>query len=88
MVDWWRVVGVEPRRRLTLLAEMRLPGSAVLEIEVEPRSGGSTVTTTGYFHPAGLWGLLYWLALLPAHRRIFDGLAAGIARRAEGVTGA
>ncbi len=86
IIDWWRVVGVEDGRRLTLLAEMRLPGSAVLEIEVEPVAGGSLVKTTGYFHPAGLWGLLYWLALLPAHRRIFDGLTAGIARHAEQMT--
>jgi uncharacterized protein YbjT (DUF2867 family) len=87
-IDWWRVVGVDPGRRLTLLAEMRLPGSAVLELEVEPReAGGSTITTTGYFHPAGVWGLLYWLALLPAHRLIFAGLANGIARRAEARSG-
>lgn len=83
-IDWWRVVGLEPGRRLTLLAEMRLPGSAVLELEVEPGgAGGSTITATGYFHPAGVWGLLYWLALLPAHRLIFEGLANGISRRAE-----
>ncbi len=83
-IDWWRVVGAEPGRRLTLLAEMRVPGAAVLELEVEPASGGgSTITTTGYFHPAGVWGLLYWITLLPAHRLVFDGLAAGIARRAE-----
>lgn len=83
-IDWWRVVGVEPGRRLTLLAEMRLPGAAVLELEVESAAGGgSAVTATGYFHPAGVWGLLYWIALLPAHRLIFTGLARGIAKRAE-----
>ncbi len=83
-IDWWRVVAVEPGRRLTLLAEMRLPGSAVLEFETEPTSdGGSSITATAYFHPAGVWGLLYWIALIPVHQRIFDGLVADLVRRAE-----
>jgi uncharacterized protein YbjT (DUF2867 family) len=83
-IDWWRVVAVEPGRHLTLLAEMRLPGSAVLELEVLARpEGGSTITTTGYFHPAGAWGLLYWFALLPIHRRIFQALPRGLAGWAE-----
>jgi hypothetical protein len=30
--DWWRVVAVEPGRRLTLLAEMKVPGAAVLGV--------------------------------------------------------
>ena len=80
IIDWWRVVAVEPGSRLTLMAEMRLPGSAVLELETEPApGGGSTITATAYFHPAGVWGLLYWFALLPVHRRIFRGLPVGLA---------
>ncbi|MCK7495626.1 MAG: DUF2867 domain-containing protein [Comamonadaceae bacterium] len=31
-VDFWRVVALEPGRRLTLLAEMKLPGSAALDV--------------------------------------------------------
>lgn len=86
-IDWWRVVALDPGNRLTLLAEMRAPGSAVLELETAPSvAGGSTITATAYFHPAGIWGLLYWFALLPVHRRIFDALADGLARRAEKIT--
>ena len=36
-LDFWRVVAVEPERSLTLVAEMKLPGSAVLELSVERR---------------------------------------------------
>ena len=83
-IDWWRVVAVVPQSRLTLLAEMRVPGSAVLEIEVVPVSDGRTaVIVNAYFHPAGLWGLLYWYALAPIHPQIFEGLASGLAGRAE-----
>jgi hypothetical protein len=83
-IDFWRVVAVEPGRRLTLLAEMKLPGSAALEIELRPEDAGRTrVVATAYFHPAGAPGLVYWYALGPAHAVIFTGLAKAIAERAE-----
>jgi uncharacterized protein YbjT (DUF2867 family) len=81
-LDAFRVIGLEPGRRLTLLFEMKAPGSGVLELEVggDP-GGGSRVTVTGYFHPAGLWGLLYWYAFLPAHALLFRGLTRALARQ-------
>jgi uncharacterized protein YbjT (DUF2867 family) len=83
-IDFWRVVAVEPGRRLTLVAEMKLPGSAALEIELRPEADGRTrVVATGYFHPAGAPGLVYWYALAPAHLVLFKGLARAIAERAE-----
>ena len=85
-LDFWRVAAVEPRRRLTLVAEMKLPGSAILELAVEPREGGSAVLLQAHFHPAGAPGLLYWYSLWPIHRRIFEGLPRAIARRAEQAT--
>jgi hypothetical protein len=36
-----------------------------------------------HWHPAGVWGLLYWYALLPAHVFLFKGTTRNIARRAE-----
>ena len=71
---------------MTLLAEMKLPGSAVLEFVVSPDGDGSRITTQAHFHPAGMPGLLYWYALWPIHRRIFDGLTRAIAERAETVS--
>ncbi len=83
-IDFWRVVALEPGHRLTLLAEMKLPGSAALGFEVLAQEGGrSKVVVTAYFHPAGVRGLLYWHALTPAHAVIFPGLAQAIVRRAE-----
>lgn len=82
-LDWWRVEAVEPGRRLTLLAEMKLPGSAVLEFLVTPDGEGARITTQAHFHPAGMPGLIYWYALWPIHRRIFDGLTRAIAQRAQ-----
>ena len=79
-LDFWRVAAVEPGRRLTLLAEMKLPGSAVLELSVEPAGAGTRVAVEAHFHPAGVWGLLYWYALWPVHVQIFQGLARALAR--------
>lgn len=83
-IDFWRVAAIEPGRRLTLVAEMKLPGSAVLEFEVKPQSAvRSTLTTSARFHPAGTLGLLYWYGLAPVHTRIFQGLTQAIVGRAE-----
>ncbi len=86
-IDFWRVMAVEPGRRLTLLAEMKLPGSAALEFELLPGDQGRTrIVVTAYFHPAGAPGLAYWYALTPAHALIFNGLARTLAARAERAT--
>lgn len=83
-IDFWRVAAVEPGRRLTLLAEMKLPGSAALEFELRPEGDRRTrLVVTAYFHPAGAPGLMYWYAMAPAHMAIFGGLARAIADRAE-----
>jgi hypothetical protein len=83
-IDFWRVIAVEPGRRLTLLAEMKLPGAAALDFELSPEAHGRTrIVVTGYFHPAGAPGLLYWHALTPVHAVIFSGLANAIVERAE-----
>jgi uncharacterized protein YbjT (DUF2867 family) len=83
-LDFWRVAAVEPGHRLTLLAEMRLPGAAVLEFEVVPTGAQtSRLLTTARFHPSGMPGLLYWHALTLAHNRIFRGMPRAMVRRAE-----
>ena len=82
-VDFWRVVALEPGRRLTLLAEMKLPGAAALHFEVTPQGERSSqVCVTATFHPAGALGLAYWHALTPVHALLFPGLAKAIAQRA------
>jgi uncharacterized protein YbjT (DUF2867 family) len=83
-IDFWRVVAAEPGTRLTLVAEMKLPGSAALEFEVIERSPEtSTLVSSARFHPAGLPGLIYWYALLPPHHFIFAGMPKAIAKEAE-----
>jgi hypothetical protein len=84
VVDFWRVEAVEPNRRLRLAAEMKVPGRAWLQFDVEPASTGSVVRQTAMFDPAGLSGLAYWYALYPVHRWIFAGMLRRIAAAGEG----
>jgi uncharacterized protein YbjT (DUF2867 family) len=83
-LDFWRVVAIEPERRLRLRAEMRLPGTAWLELEVRPSGPEAcTVVQTATFAPRGLAGMLYWYAVQPFHAIVFSGLLDGIRRAAE-----
>ena len=82
-LDCWRVVRLEPGRLLRLEAEMKLPGRAWLQFEVEPSGSGSRLRQTAIFHPSGLAGLLYWYAIYPLHALVFAGMVAGIAARAR-----
>jgi uncharacterized protein YbjT (DUF2867 family) len=85
VMDSWRVIALEPGRRLTLLMEMKAPGAGVLEFVVKPGADGtgSTVNATAYWHPAGVLGLLYWYTLVPAHLFLFKGMTRAIQRRAS-----
>jgi uncharacterized protein YbjT (DUF2867 family) len=83
VLDCWRVESIEPGRRLRLAAEMKLPGRAWLEFEVEPSAaGGSTIRQTATFDPVGVLGRAYWYSVYPLHQVVFEGMLRGIARRA------
>jgi hypothetical protein len=82
-VDFWRVEAVEEPSQLRLRAEMKLPGTAWLQWDIEPDNDGSCVVQTALFAPVGLTGALYWNLLYPVHKFIFSGLVRNIAREAE-----
>lgn len=82
-LDFWRVVGHEKDRRLALRAEMKLPGEALLEFAIEPDGkGGCSLRQQALFKPRGLFGLLYWYAVVPLHHVVFRGMLNGIEREA------
>lgn len=83
VVDWWRVEEYEPNLKLRLLAEMKVPGRAWLEFEVEPEGDGSSIRQTAIFDPVGLWGLVYWYSLYPLHVIIFRGMLHRIVKAAQ-----
>ena len=79
-LDFWRVEAIEPDALLRLSAEMKVPGRAWLQFEVEPDGEGSILRQTALFDPHGLFGLVYWYALYPLHRFVFAGMLRGIVR--------
>ncbi|MEP7325995.1 MAG: SDR family oxidoreductase [Gemmatimonadota bacterium] len=82
-LDFWRVEAIEPDRLLRLAAEMRLPGRAWLQYEVDPSGDGSTIRQTAIFDPAGLFGQIYWYLLWPVHQVVFGGTLRALARAAQ-----
>jgi len=83
-LDFWRVVDIERDRRLALRAEMKLPGEAQLEFDVQRIDRERTrLVMTARFRPKGLLGLAYWYAVLPLHGIVFKGMLSGIRRVAE-----
>ena len=82
-LDFWRVVGIEQDRSLTLRAEMKLPGEALLEFCVTPDGDGeSELEQRALFKPRGLLGILYWYGVLPFHGFVFSGMLTGIITKA------
>jgi uncharacterized protein YbjT (DUF2867 family) len=86
MIDYWTVIAVEEERLLTLHFGLKAPGSGALEIELIPRDALHTeLRITAHWHPRGVWGLLYWYAMLPAHLFLFRGWTRRLCRMAEEV---
>ena len=76
-LDFWRVLHVSKEdKRLLLFAEMKLPGEAWLEFKIIDKVLYQTAT----FRPLGLWGRIYWYAVLPFHGFIFRGMIGRIAK--------
>lgn len=74
-LDFWRVlVADEKRGRLLLFAEMKLPGDAWLEFELNNQGGTTMLNQTATFRPNGIMGRLYWYSVLPFHVFIFRGM--------------
>lgn len=70
-LDFWKVVDIKEGKRLLLYAQMKVPGEAWLEFDAQPEQ----LVQTAHFLPRGLWGRLYWYAMIPFHHFIFSDLA-------------
>jgi len=79
-LDFWRVLEVEPEKRLMLLAEMKLPGEAILDFSLTATpQGGTEIRQVARFLPRGLGGLLYWYVLEPFHHWVYGGMLKAMA---------
>ncbi len=88
-LDFWRVVGLEQDCSVSLRAEMRLPGEALLDFRISANgSERCTLRQTALFEPRGLFGLVYWYAVLPLHDIVFRGMLLGIQKNAVRIASA
>jgi uncharacterized protein YbjT (DUF2867 family) len=76
-LDFWRVIDIKEDERLLLYAQMKLPGSAWLEFKIE----NDTLIQSAYFYPKGIWGRVYWYAMLPIHYFIFRNMIKSILKK-------
>ncbi|HSO71315.1 MAG TPA: DUF2867 domain-containing protein, partial [Thermodesulfobacteriota bacterium] len=80
-LDFWRVLEAVPGERLLLLAEMKVPGQALLEFKIKPLANGVTeLQQVARFLPKGLGGILYWYGFDPFHRLLYPRMLKAIAR--------
>ncbi|NAS32397.1 DUF2867 domain-containing protein [Flavobacteriaceae bacterium R38] len=78
VIDFWRVLLADKKKkRLLLFAEMKLPGEAWLEFEIDTHN---VLHQTATFRPKGVLGRLYWYSLVPFHYFIFSGMIKNIAK--------
>jgi len=76
-LDFWRVIKAQKEQGyLLLFAEMKLPGEAWLEFQVE----GDFINQSATFRPRGLLGRIYWWCVLPLHGYIFSRMLKKIAQ--------
>ncbi len=77
-LDFWKVVDLKPGKRLLLYAQMKLPGQAWLEFDIQP----DQLVQTAHFIPHGILGRLYWYSVLPLHNLVFADLSRTVVREA------
>lgn len=83
-LDFWRVLMADSEKgRLLLYAEMKLPGEAWLEFCIKGPPGEQILIQTATFRPEGVWGRLYWYAVLPFHHFLFEGMIRRIVNYRE-----
>jgi uncharacterized protein YbjT (DUF2867 family) len=84
-LDFWRVIDMNPERNIILLAEMKMPGQALLSFTLEPEAGGETrLSMSSRFLPRGLIGIVYYHVLHRLHEYVmadtFKSISTGVGR--------
>jgi uncharacterized protein YbjT (DUF2867 family) len=84
VIDYHRVIALEPDRMLGLHSELRAPGEGWMEWWIEGASTQTSVLTqTAFFAPRGLPGFLYWYLQAAGHRLALRGTIQKIKKQSE-----
>ena len=78
-LDFWRVLNLKKPSKLLLIAEMKTPGEALLEINIDDVGNNQCqIMLISRFLPKGVMGILYWYVLYPFHLYVFNRMLKGI----------
>jgi len=78
-LDFWKVVDIKEGKRLLLYAQMKLPGQAWLEFDIQ----ADRLVQTAHYLPRGVFGRVYWYAVLPFHNFVFADLARTVVQNSR-----
>jgi hypothetical protein len=79
-LDFFRVQEAREPERLMLVATMKVPGEALLDIQLIPiENAGTRLQVIARFLPRGIGGILYWYLFYPFHGWLFKGMLKEIA---------
>jgi len=83
-LDFWRILNLQKNRRLQLVAEMKLPGEAILQFDLDVLEKTRTeLVLTAKFLPRGLFGIAYWYSFYPIHKMVFKGMLRELSRSVQ-----
>lgn len=80
-LDFWKVVDIKENERLLLFAQMKVPGTAWLEFKIKDNK----LIQSAYFYPKGVFGRLYWYAMIPLHFFVFNNMIKSILNKAKNI---
>ena len=84
-LDFWRVEAVEPDRMIRFRAEMKVPGKAWLQFEVQATAHARSIAPCAdrFLCAQRIVWCLYWYGLYPIHALIFRGMIQQLAAQAQ-----
>ena len=86
VLNFWSVRRSESTR-LTLEADMRLPGEAILDLRITDLKNGEAdevnIVHTVSFNPKGFLGFVYWYTLFPIHTLVFSKMIKSMVAKIE-----
>jgi hypothetical protein len=79
-LDFFRVQEATRPDRLMLVATMKVPGEAILDMQLTPIGDHITeISLMARFLPKGIGGIAYWYSFYPFHLWLFAGMLKAIA---------
>ncbi len=81
VIDFWRVEDLRPNQRLLLRAEMKIPGRAWLQFNIDRLGDRNRLAVNAFFDTSTIFGRVYWHMFKPFHNIIFEDLIRQIERR-------